>query len=115
MPAAGASSRSGARGDAARVFAALGDPVRLRVIGRLCAGGPLSIRELAEGSDISRQAITKHLQSLERAGLLRSLRAGRQRIWQLQPRRLAQARTYLETVSRQWDQALERLRAFVEG
>jgi DNA-binding transcriptional ArsR family regulator len=107
-------SRSAARGDAARVFAALGDPVRLRMIGRLCSGGPLSISELAQGSDISRQAITKHLRSLERAGLLRSLRAGRRRIWQLQTRRLTEARSFLETVSRQWDQALERLRAFVE-
>jgi hypothetical protein len=51
----------------------------------------------------------------ERAGLLRGLRAGRQRIWELETRRLAEARTYLETISRQWDQALERLRAFVEG
>jgi len=101
--------------DAVPVFAALGDATRLRLLARLCASGPLSIARLTEGSDISRQAITKHLRALEHAGLLRGVRAGRERLWELQPRRLEQARSYLEVISRQWDQALERLRVFVEG
>jgi DNA-binding transcriptional ArsR family regulator len=107
----GSTSRAG---DAVPVFAALGDATRLRLLARLSSAGPLSISRLTEGSDISRQAITKHLRTLEHAGLLRGVRAGRERLWELQPRRLEQARSYLGVISRQWDQALERLRAFVE-
>jgi DNA-binding transcriptional ArsR family regulator len=101
-------------GGAVPVFAALGDATRLRLLARLCASGPLSIARLTQGSDISRQAITKHLRALEHAGLLRGVRAGREQLWELQPQRLEQARSYLAVISRQWDQALERLRALVE-
>lgn len=100
--------------EAAPLFAALGDPTRLHIVARLCAGGPLSIARLTEGSRVSRQAITKHLDALSEAGILRSERAGRERIWQLQPRRLAEVRRYLDQISEQWDQALGRLRALVE-
>ncbi|MCL1633399.1 metalloregulator ArsR/SmtB family transcription factor [Luteimonas sp. SX5] len=100
--------------DAAPVFAALGDPARLRIVSRLCEGGPLSIVRLTEGSRISRQAITKHLNALSDAGLVRSERCGRERVWQLQPKRLAEARRHLDRISAQWDQALDRLRLFVE-
>lgn len=100
--------------EAAPLFAALGDPTRLHVVARLCAGGPLSIARLTEGSRVSRQAITKHLDALSEAGIVRSERAGRERIWQLQPRRLAEVRRYLDQISEQWDQALGRLRALVE-
>jgi DNA-binding transcriptional ArsR family regulator len=100
--------------DAAPVFAALGDATRLRIVARLCDGGPLSIVRLTEGAQISRQAITKHLRALEGAGLVRSGRAGRERIWELQTKRLAEVRSYLDQISTQWDEALGRLRAFVE-
>ncbi len=100
--------------NAAPVFAALGDATRLRIVARLCAGGPLSIVRLTEGTKVSRQAITKHLSALEGAGLVRSGRAGRERIWELQSSRLAEARRYLDQISDQWDGALERLRALVE-
>ena len=63
---------------------------------------------------MSRQAITKHLDVLARAGLARAHRRGRERIWQLDPKRLADARAYLDQISRQWDDALGRLQAFVE-
>ena len=69
---------------------------------------------LADGASISRQAITKHLRALEDARLVRSFRDGRERIWELQPARLAEARRFLDQVSRRWDAALGRLRAFVE-
>jgi DNA-binding transcriptional ArsR family regulator len=107
---AGASSRQAQ----APVFAALGDNVRLRIITRLCHGGPMSITSLTAGSRVTRQAVSKHLLVLERAGLVRSSRRGRERIWQLERRRLKEARRYLETISEQWDEALGRLRAFVE-
>ena len=101
--------------DAAPVFAALGDATRLQIVARLCDGGPLSIARLTEGSRVSRQAVTKHLRALEGAGLVRSGRAGRERIWELRTTRLAQARRYLDKVSERWDGALERLRALVEA
>ena len=63
--------------EAAPVFAALGDETRLRIVARLCRGGPASISRLTESAEVSRQAVTKHLRALEDAGLVRSGRAGR--------------------------------------
>jgi DNA-binding transcriptional ArsR family regulator len=108
------SSRVVKLGAAAPVFAALGDETRLRLVARLCGEGPLSIARLAADAPVSRQAITKHLNSLERAGLARSSRAGRERIWELRTKRLSEVRRYLDQISRQWDEAIERLRVFVE-
>ncbi len=82
---------------------------------RLSAGGPESITALCAKAAVSRQAITKHLAVLSRAGLARVHRRGRERIWQLEPRRLAQAREFLDQISQQWDVALDRLEAFVDG
>ncbi|MGP8244763.1 MAG: ArsR/SmtB family transcription factor [Bryobacteraceae bacterium] len=100
--------------DSARLFAALGDETRLRLVARLCDGGPMSISRLTEGSKVTRQAITKHLRVMEGSGLVRSARQGRESVWQLNPRRLEAARRYLDTISKQWDAALDRLREFVE-
>lgn len=99
---------------AAPVFAALGDPTRLSIVARLCTHGPQSISELTDVTDVTRQAVTKHLLALEDAGLVRGSREGRERIWELQGKRLADARMYLADISAQWDAAIERLRAFVE-
>ena len=100
--------------EAAPVFAALGDETRLAVIARLCTEGPLSIARLSQGAAVSRQAVTKHLETLAQAGLVRDARLGRERIWQLEPRRLEVARRELDRISTQWDAALDRLKAFVE-
>jgi len=100
--------------DAAPVFAALGDETRLRIVMRLASDGPQSIVRLTDGTRVTRQAITKHLHALAKAGLVRSARDGRERIWEIQPRRLADVGRYLDQISAQWDQAIERLRAFVE-
>jgi DNA-binding transcriptional ArsR family regulator len=99
----------------APIFAALGDQTRLRLVTRLSEGGPLSIANLTTGSRVTRQAITKHLRVLEGAGLVRSRRRGRESLWQLEQRRLHEVRRYLDQISAQWDQALGRLRNFVEG
>jgi DNA-binding transcriptional ArsR family regulator len=112
MNRAGASSARLAA--AAPLFAALGDRSRLRLVARLCADGPQSISRLARGASVSRQAITKHLRALEAAGLARSSRAGRERIWELRIARLAEVSGYLERISREWDAAIGRLRAIVE-
>ena len=111
-PAALAASRK--RTDVALVFAALGDGTRLHIVARLCEDGPLSITRLTAGAAVSCQAITKHLHGLEAAGLARASRAGRESVWELRPNRLADVQRYLDQISRQWDAALDRLRALVE-
>jgi DNA-binding transcriptional ArsR family regulator len=74
----------------------------------------MSITSLTAGSRVTRQAISKHLRVLEGAGLVRSMRRGRESVWQLEQRRLREARRYLELISIHWDDALDRLRTFVE-
>ncbi len=100
--------------DSAPLFAALGDETRLRLVSRLCDDGPASITMLTTGFDITRQAITKHLRVMQNSGLVRSTRHGRENIWQLDQHRLKDIRRYLDLISKQWDDALGRLREFVE-
>ncbi|HEX3880886.1 MAG TPA: metalloregulator ArsR/SmtB family transcription factor [Bryobacteraceae bacterium] len=100
--------------NAAPLFAALGDETRLALVSRLSRGGPASIATLAEGSDLTRQAIAKHLGVMEKARLIRRERRGRESVCRLDTQRLAQARKSLEAISRQWDASLARLKAFVE-
>lgn len=100
--------------DAAPVFAALGDETRLHLVARMCAEGPLSIARLSEGTTVTRQAITKHLHALADAGVARGTRHGRERIWELETKRLEIARRSLDQISDQWDAAIGRLRAFAE-
>jgi DNA-binding transcriptional ArsR family regulator len=98
----------------APVFAALGDVTRLSLLRTLSDGERRSITALSAGSSLTRQAVTKHLQVLEQAGLVSSWRKGRERSYAFRPERVAGARTWLDEVSAQWDEALGRLRAFVE-
>lgn len=100
--------------EAAPLFAALGDGTRLGLVARLSREGPQSISTLADGAEVTRQAITKHLEVLEEAGLAASRRRGRERVFELRPQRLVAAHRCLDRISRQWDDALERLRAHVE-
>src|SRR6266536_4148305 len=100
--------------DAAPLFAALGDATRLRLLGRLSASGPLSITRLSEGTGVTRQAITRHLHALGDAGLVRHARRGREQVWDLNRERLERAKRYIDQIAAQWDDAAERLRAFVE-
>lgn len=99
----------------APVFAALGDPTRLRLIAALCAGGAMSIAQLTAGTAITRQAVTKHLEVLADAGLVRDIRQGRERLWELEPSRIDEARRSLDAIAVQWDQALARLKTLVEA
>ena len=98
----------------APLFAALGDETRLHLVSRLCREGPLSITGLTGGSRVTRQAVTKHLHVMEGAGLVHGTRSGREIRWQLDQKRLRAARQSLDLISKQWDDALERLRQFVE-
>jgi DNA-binding transcriptional ArsR family regulator len=74
----------------------------------------VSISGLTEGTGVSRQAITKHLQVLEGAGLVRGSRHGRECLWRLEPQRLDVARAYLDLISKRWDEAIGRLVAHIE-
>jgi DNA-binding transcriptional ArsR family regulator len=98
----------------APIFAALGDETRLTIVARLSSGAPQSIASLTDGAGVTRQAVTKHLHVLGDAGLVRSVRQGRECLWALEPGGIAAARRHLESISAQWDQALGRLKAFVE-
>jgi DNA-binding transcriptional ArsR family regulator len=89
------------------LFAALGDNVRLGLVNRLCARGPMSTMKLSEGSGVTRQAVSKHLEVLEAAGVVRSMRKGRERMWEVDATELRAAQEWLGAFSRDWDGALK--------
>lgn len=96
---------SGRALDAAPVFAALGDPTRLRLVAELCRRGPMSIARLTEGATVTRQAVTKHLHALEEAGLVRPRESAGERTWEMRPARIAEGRRYLEAIAARWQSA----------
>jgi DNA-binding transcriptional ArsR family regulator len=99
----------------ANVFAALGDPIRLKLVAVLCAGGAFSIAQLTHNTDISRQGVTKHLQVLAQAGVVSDAKLGRERVWQLEPKQIEEARRTLDLIGKQWEVALGKLKAFAEA
>lgn len=113
MATATARARQHAR--LAPVLTALADETRLHLVSRLCHEGPLSIARLTEGTELTRQAVTKHLRVLSDAGLAHAGRRGREQLWQIEARRLAEVRRQLAQIAEQWDRALSRLRDFVES
>jgi DNA-binding transcriptional ArsR family regulator len=96
------------------IFAALGDRTRLSLVIRLSDGQSRSIATLAADTRLTRQAVTKHLRVLEDAGLVGSVRVGRESRFAYRPDAVEEAQSFLETISSQWDEALGRLLAFVE-
>jgi len=98
----------------ATLFAALGDETRLRMVVRMAGSETLTITDLAAGTGITRQAVTKHLHVLAGAGVARCSRRGREQHWTLDGRRLQQARAFLDHVAAEWGSALARLKSFVE-
>ena len=103
----------------ALVFAALGDETRLALVAKLSGGQAYSISQLTQaqfagGSKLTRQAITKHLRVLEGARIVRCVRAGRESRFEFDPKPMEELKKYLELVSERWDEALARLKAFVE-
>jgi DNA-binding transcriptional ArsR family regulator len=108
------SGRTARRRSHAPVFAALGDETRLSLVAKLCNGQPHSISQLTRGSSLTRQAITKHLRVLEGVGIVHGFRTGRESLFQFDPEPMAEVKAYLDSVSEQWDQALARLKSFVE-
>lgn len=108
------STVEGRRRSHALIFAALGDATRLSLVAKLCTGQRRSICELTRGSKLTRQGITKHLGVLQRAGMVRSVHSGRESLFELELEPIADIQKYLDYVSEQWDQALSRLKTFVE-
>jgi DNA-binding transcriptional ArsR family regulator len=111
-------------GSEAEAFAALGDWTRLLLVVRLAKAGQegelCSIEELSgyvrqQGVRLTRQAVTKHLRTLERGRLVRGEKHGRERLYELDQVGIASMRDYLEMVSAHWERALGRLKDFVEG
>jgi DNA-binding transcriptional ArsR family regulator len=98
----------------APVFAALGHETRLRLVAVLCAGGAMSIAQLTSGTEMTRQAVTKHLQVLADAGLVLDAWQGRKRLWQFESARLEDARLALDRIAAQWEHALARLKTALE-
>src|ERR1700726_2078415 len=109
------SGMSATRQDYAPVFAALGDKTRLALVAELATGQPRSIAQLTQGSRLTRQAVTKHLRVLESAGIVHSVRTGRESRFEFDPEPMDGIKEYLDFVSKQWDQALSRLKSFVEN
>ena len=99
----------------AHIFAALGDPTRLSLVGKLIDRKPHSISTLSEGTKITRQAVTKHLRVLEDVGLVTKNKDGRESLYELDPKPLESLQEYLDVIASQWDQALNSLKNFVEN
>lgn len=99
----------------AAIFRALGDETRLQIISKLTEGLPLSIVQLTDGTGLTRQAVTKHLKVLRSVGLVQSIQAGRESLYELNPAPFTEVRKYLEWISNHWDERLSRLKKFVEA
>lgn len=98
----------------AQIFAALGDPTRLMLLQKLGDGKPQSINKLTADFHLTRQAITKHLHVLEEVGIVTSKKTGREKQFCFEPKAIEQAQDYLSKVGEQWDDALYRLKSYVE-
>ena len=96
------------------VFDAVADPTRRQLLGRLRTRGPANVGALARGFPMSRQAVTKHLDLLAEAGLVRIRREGRARVHELDPEPLRELETWLEPYAAEWDRRLQRLKQHLE-
>jgi DNA-binding transcriptional ArsR family regulator len=92
------------------VLFAVADPTRRMLLERLRASGPASISELGTGLPMTRQAVTKHLDVLRSAGLVRIRRDGRERLHELEPEPLRDVDDWLRPYAEAWDRRLEALR-----
>ena len=100
--------------DPTRVFAALGDRTRLGLVTRMAAGEPMSITRLTEGTDLTRQAVTRHLEVLADAGLVQGTRRGREHLWALDRARVRLAQRALDQIAAWWDERLGELKDALE-
>jgi ArsR family transcriptional regulator, cadmium/lead-responsive transcriptional repressor len=96
------------------VFEALADPTRREVMRRLAEDGPSSATHLASSLPVTRQAVAKHLEILEEAGLVEGERRGRQRLFRLTPAPLSEAVGWMAELGSEWDERLQALRRLLE-
>jgi DNA-binding transcriptional ArsR family regulator len=115
LPTPRSAKTAAALAGSAALFAALGDETRLRLVSRLSHDGPMSIARLTTEFAVTRQAITKHLRVMEEAGLVRNTRHGRESLWYMERKRLVEVHRHLQSISKQWDDTLGRLRSFLDG
>jgi DNA-binding transcriptional ArsR family regulator len=94
-------------------FSALADPTRRAILARL-ANGEVSVGELAQPFDMSLPAVTKHLNVLERAGLIARGRDAQWRPCRLQAAPLKEASSWIEEYRQHWEQRLDRLDAYLQ-
>jgi DNA-binding transcriptional ArsR family regulator len=104
-------------GERAHRFAALGDATRLSIVEELSRNKRQNITELTKLMLLTRQATTKHLRVLEKAKIVRSVRSvrdGRENLFELEVKTCNDLQDYLKTINKQWEDALARLKDFVE-
>lgn len=99
--------------DPSHVFLALADPTRRKMIEQLSVLGPVTITQLTEVFPITRQAVTKHLDTLHDAGLVATERRGRERIVTFRPEPLREATDWVSTIEARWDRRLAALANFL--
>ena len=102
------------RGETTRLWAAIADPTRLRIIDILLVAGDATATDLAAELPISRQGVAKHLGVLEDCGLVRSRKVGRVRTYRLVPRRLEIAERWMAARRRTWETRLDQLDRYLE-
>lgn len=98
-----------------RVFTALADTTRRQLLTRLAQSGPQTATQIARDFPISRQGIMKQLDLLSHAGLVQTHRSGRERQYMFNPQSLQEAARWIETIGKQWDERLQRLKDFIEN
>jgi len=96
-----------------RTFAALADPTRVDIVLRL-SRGVATVGDLAEPFDMSLRAVLKHVQVLEAAGLVRTVKRGRVRLCELEPAPIDDASRWIEQLRRRWDRRLDRIEKYLE-
>lgn len=102
-------------GDPGDVLAAMADPTRRQLLGALAARGPATATELASGLPITRQAVTKHLTALSRAGLVTSSKHGRDVRFEVTTGSLAQTADWLAGLAAEWDARLSAIKRIAEA
>lgn len=96
------------------LWSAIGEPIRRQVIDRLLENGTGTASSLSDGLPVTRQAVSKHLVVLERAGLVSSTTVGRERIYQPDEAQLARAAAQLAAVGSSWGGRLRRIARIAE-
>lgn len=99
--------------DVSSTFAALGDPTRMAILGRLAAQGEMTVQEIAAPFAMSLPAVSQHLKVLEQAGLILRRRDAQRRPCRIRPERLAEAMEWLHLTRSAWEARLDRLEQFL--